>query len=80
MAQPAMTLQLPQQKIGLLRDNFMENTSGFYKEENGGLIYGPNFVLNKNYELRKETHDQHTYPVDGWYWFDSEEEALALLI
>ena len=75
-----MTLQLQQLKIGLLLDNFMENTSGFYKEENGELLYGPNFVLNKNYELRKETHDQHTYPVDGWYWFDSEEEALALLI
>jgi hypothetical protein len=53
----------------------MEDTSGFYKEENGELIYGPNFVLNKNYELRKETHDQHTYPVDGWYWFDSQDEA-----
>jgi hypothetical protein len=53
----------------------MEDTSGFYKEENGELIYGPNFVLNKNYELRKETHEQHTYPVDGWYWFDSEAEA-----
>jgi hypothetical protein len=57
----------------------MEDTSGFYKEENGELIYGPNFVLNKNYELRKETHDQHTYPVDGWYWFDSEAEARAFL-
>ena len=55
----------------------MENTSGFYKEENGELLYGPNFVLNKNYELRKETHDQHTYPVDGWYWFDSEAEAKS---
>ena len=53
----------------------MENTSGFYKEESGELIYGPNFVLNKNYELRKETHEQHTYPVDGWYWFDSQAEA-----
>jgi hypothetical protein len=58
----------------------MEDTSGFYKEENGDLIYGPNFVLNKNYELRKETHDQHTYPVDGWYWFDSETEAKLSLI
>jgi hypothetical protein len=58
----------------------MEDTSGFYKEENGELIYGPNFVLNKNYELRKETHDQHTYPVDGWYWFDSEAEAKLSLI
>jgi hypothetical protein len=37
-------------------------------------------VLNKNYELRKETHEQHTYPVDGWYWFDSETEAKLSLI
>lgn len=58
----------------------MEDTSGFYKEENGELLYGPNFVLNKNYELRKETHDQHTYPVDGWSWFDSETEAKSSLI
>ncbi len=58
----------------------MEDTSGFYKDENGELIYGPNFVLNKNYELRKETHEQHTYPVDGWYWFDSETEAKLSLI
>lgn len=50
------------------------DTSGFYKLD-GELLYGPNFVLNANYELRKETHDQHTYPVDGWYWFDSEIEA-----
>lgn len=57
----------------------MENTSGFYKEENGELVYGPNFVLNKNFELYKETRDQYTYPVDGWYWFDSEEEALTSL-
>ena len=50
-------------------------TRGFYKNNNGTLLYGPNFVLNKAYELRKETKDQHSYPVDGWYWFDSEEEA-----
>ena len=50
-------------------------TQGFYKNDNGTLLYGPNFVLNKAYELRKETKDQHSYPVDGWYWFDSEEEA-----
>ena len=54
----------------------MNNTSGFYKLD-GVLLYGPNFVLNANYELRKETKDQHVYPVDGWYWFDTEEEAYA---
>lgn len=50
------------------------NTSGFYKLDNE-LLYGANFVLNANYELRKETHTENTYPVDNWYWFDSEEEA-----
>lgn len=54
----------------------MEDTSGFYKQD-GDLLFGPNFVLNANYELRRETHEQHTYPVDGWYWFDSEAEARA---
>ncbi len=52
----------------------IENTSGFYKLD-GDLLYGPNFVLNANYELYKEEKDAHTYPVDGWYWFDDEEQA-----
>jgi hypothetical protein len=52
----------------------MENTSGFYKLD-GELLYGPNFVLNKDYELRCELYTEYTYPVDGWSWFDSEEEA-----
>ena len=50
------------------------DTSGFYKLD-GSLLYGPNYVLNANYELRRETHDQHSYPIDGWHWFDAEEEA-----
>ena len=49
-------------------------TEGFYKLD-GDLLYGPNFVLNANYELRRDTKDQHTYPIDGWYWFDSDAEA-----
>ena len=53
----------------------MEDTSGFYKLDGEILLYGPHFVLNANYELRKETHTEHTYPVDGWYWFDTEQEA-----
>ena len=50
------------------------DTNGFYKLD-ADLLYGPNYVLNANYELRRETKDQHTYPIDGWYWFDSEEQA-----
>lgn len=54
-------------------------TQGFYKNENGALLYGPNYVLNANYELFKENKEQYVYPVDGWYWFDSEEEARTAL-
>lgn len=54
------------------------DTSGFYKLD-VDLLYGPNFVLNANYELRRETHDQHSYPIDGWFWFDSEQEARLFL-
>lgn len=48
---------------------------GFYKLDHGLLLYGPNFVENKYYQLYAHSHEQHQYPVDGWYWFDSEEEA-----
>jgi len=54
-----------------------ENTAGFYKYESDTLYHGPNFVLAPEYELRKETKDDHTYPTDGWYWFDSEDEAKS---
>jgi len=50
------------------------DTSGFYKLD-GILLYGPNFVLNADYELRKELYRTYQYPVDGWYWFDSEIQA-----
>ena len=50
--------------------------TGFYKiEPNGNLLHAPNFVKHKDYELYAQTHNLNTYPVDGWYWFDSEEEA-----
>lgn len=51
-------------------------SAGFYKHEEPNLYFGTNYVLNAEYELRKETKDSHTYPTDGWYWFDSREEAL----
>lgn len=52
-------------------------TSGFYKLDEGNLLYGPNFVLNENYELYKNTHEFYVYPIDGWYWFDNEDSARS---
>lgn len=40
-------------------------------------VIAPNFVLNTEYALYRETHADRTYPVDGWVWFESEAEAIA---
>jgi hypothetical protein len=48
----------------------------FYKLD-GDLLEAPNFVLNKDYELRVANKDEYSYPVEGWYWFDTIEQARA---
>jgi hypothetical protein len=50
-------------------------SSGFYKYESNNMLFGPNFVKNNQYELTKENKEEFEYPVDGWYWFDSEDKA-----
>jgi hypothetical protein len=57
----------------------MRNSGGFYKLDSDFLLYAPNYVLNANYELENNTHNQHIYPIDGWYWFDSVEDAYVKL-
>lgn len=51
-------------------------SAGFYKiDGTNNLIYAPNTVLNAEFELTKEKHEEYKFPIDGWYWFNSEEEA-----
>lgn len=52
-------------------------TQGFYKLQEQELYYAPNSVYGplEEFELHKENKDNYIYPVDGWYWFNSEEEA-----
>jgi hypothetical protein len=52
----------------------MEDTSGFYKLD-GDLLYGHWVVYGPDYTLLREDHTTYTYPVSGWYWFDTEAEA-----
>lgn len=49
---------------------------GFYKYSSI-LEYGPNFVESPTYALYKEQKDIYSFPVDGWYWFNSLEEATT---
>lgn len=60
----------------------MDDTSGFYKLDpnTNELLFGPNFVSAPTFELLRETHEDHAYPIDGWWWFNSEEEAYLFLM
>lgn len=49
----------------------------FYKEDNGSLLKGENFVYSPIVTLKVEEKDNFTYPQDGWYWFDTEDEAYS---
>lgn len=51
--------------------------AGFYKFDEGMLLYGATSVLNANYTLSIEQKDTYTYPVDGWSWYESEETACS---
>lgn len=59
--------------------------SGFYKvdEVSGELLRGPNFVHAPDFSLLAEDKDEYLaldiFPMDGWYWFDTEEEAREFL-
>lgn len=50
-------------------------SEGFYKYEEPYLLNG-RWVLDAEYELHANQKDEYNYPVYGWYWFDSREEAL----
>lgn len=48
---------------------------GFFKQDGDELLFAPNFIINKNYELKIDSFSEYNYPVDGWFYFESEEEA-----
>lgn len=48
----------------------------FYKKIEGDLLKGEG-ISSPVVTLKAEDKDNYTYPQDGWYWFDTFEEALA---
>jgi hypothetical protein len=51
------------------------DTSGFYRLDDGVLLYAPNAVMGADLELLRSEHASYTYPILGWYWFDTEAAA-----
>ena len=57
-------------------DGYENKTDGFYRVENGNtVVCGRLYVLNKDYALYRDEKDTYEYSVDGWRWFNSEDEA-----
>ncbi len=54
-------------------------TQGFYKKIDDQIMHAPNYVESLGFVLVKEEKDNYEYPIDGWIWFDSEEEAFEQL-
>ena len=48
----------------------------FYKKIEDELLKGEN-INSPVVTLKAEDKDNYTYPQDGWYWFDTFDEALA---
>lgn len=47
----------------------------FYKLlDNTNLIFGPE-VISAEYQLLADEKDSYTYPINSWYWFDTEAQA-----
>ena len=47
---------------------------GFIKTtETGEVLFAPNFVMSKDYELIAENHEDYSYPIDGWEWTENYE-------
>lgn len=49
---------------------------GFFKKDIDSILVGDNFVFSPSVTLKAEDKDLYTYPQDGWYWFDTFDEAL----
>jgi len=52
-----------------------DTASGFYRVVEGKIQYAPNRVAAKGYMLEREKWKEYTYPVDGWYYFETFEVA-----
>lgn len=52
--------------------------AGFYRvDDENNLLYAPTAVYAPDYTLLAAERFNYTYPINGWYWFESYEQAVA---
>lgn len=55
----------------------MNYSDGFYKlDTDGSLRYAKNASYSSTINIFREEKDNYEYPIDGWYWFDTLEDAV----
>jgi hypothetical protein len=52
------------------------NNAGFYKKDETQILFAPNIVEGQGYTLLISEKDSHSYPVDGWIYAASLDEAI----
>lgn len=52
----------------------------FYKKEENEILNGGDTVSTPSVILTAGAKDEFTYPQDGWYWFDTFDEALQFFV
>jgi hypothetical protein len=52
-------------------------TPGFYRFLDDTLQFGTK-IYAPNYTLLADDHESYAYPVEGWHWFDTIQEAEVL--
>lgn len=55
------------------------NEQGFYKKQDGQLLYAANYVEGNEYILLIQEKDIYDYPMDGWIYAESAESAREIL-
>ena len=50
---------------------------GFYKKTETELMVADNFVYSPTVTLKADEKDIYQYPQDGWYWFNTLDEAIS---
>lgn len=54
--------------------------AGFYTLINKQLIFAPNQVQHKEYSLKAAEKHNYTFPINGWYCFDTKAEAEQFFV
>ena len=55
----------------------MTYSDGFYKVNDINLLFAKNSVLGPSISITRTDKDTYDYPVAGWHWFDTLEEAVS---